>query len=373
MAPIPVWPGEFVSLGDTQVYVRTAPATGATTSDTVPAEQPAEQVVCVHGFGGSANNWTDLMALLSGATRQESQDGQHGRDSQDDQNHASAPAPSPGEPVFSCAALDLPGFGYSPPAEASCTVSGQAALVIQLIEHRGGGPVHLVGNSFGGAVCTRVAATRPDLIKTVTLIAPAMPDLWVRPVTARFPALCVPKFGSWLLSRVQKMAPQARVEASIATIYYDGSCVHPDRIAADVAEIERRDALGYGDAVLIRCARSIVAEYLRLGRSSLWRDAARVAAPALVIYGSHDKIVDPRMAGRAARSFPRSRVVVLPRTGHVAQMERPEAVAAEFRRMVTGRDQSYDLRQPAVSAAGPAAVGAHNRPLGNEPQALPVM
>jgi pimeloyl-ACP methyl ester carboxylesterase len=348
MAPIPVWPGEFVSLGDTQVFVRTAPATGATTTDT----DPAEQVVCVHGFGGSANNWTDLMALLSGAT---------GPDRTD-------------EPIFSCAALDLPGFGYSPPAEASCTVNGQAALVIQLIEHRGGGPVHLVGNSFGGAVCTRVAATRPDLIKTVTLIAPAMPDLWVRPVTARFPALCVPKFGSWLLSRVQKMAPQARVEASIATIYYDGSCVHPDRIAADVAEIERRDALGYGDAVLIRCARSIVAEYLRLGRNSLWRDAARVTAPALVIYGSHDKIVDPRMAGRAARSFPRSRVVVLPRTGHVAQMERPEAVAAEFRRMVTGRDQSYDLRAPAAApATGPAAVGGGHRPLGNEPQALPVM
>ena len=357
MAPIPVWPGEFVSLGDTQVYVRTAPATGATTSTDT---DPAEQVVCVHGFGGSANNWTDLMALLSGATRQDSQI------SPDDQNHTSAPALSADDPIFSCAALDLPGFGLSPPAEASCTVSGQAELVIQLIEHRGGGPVHLVGNSFGGAVCTRVAATRPDLIKTVTLIAPAMPDLWVRPVTARFPALCVPKFGSWLLSRVQKMAPQARVEASIATIYYDGSFVHPDRIAADVAEIERRDALGYGDAVLIRCARSIVAEYLRLGRNSLWRDAARVTAPALVIYGSHDKIVDPRMAGRAARSFPRSRVVVLPRTGHVAQMERPEAVAAEFRRMVTGRDQSYDLREP-------AAVGGGHRPLGNEPQALPVM
>jgi pimeloyl-ACP methyl ester carboxylesterase len=352
MAPIPVWPGEFVSLGDTQVYVRTAPATGATTADA----NPAEQVVCVHGFGGSANNWTDLMALLSGATSQASQGSQASQD-----------------PVFSCAALDLPGFGYSPPAEASCTVSGQAALVIQLIEHRGGGPVHLVGNSFGGAVCTRVAATRPDLIKTVTLVAPAMPDLWVRPVTARFPALCVPKFGSWVLSRVQKMDPRARVEASIATIYYDGSCVHPDRIAADVAETERRDALGYGDAVLIRCARSIVAEYLRLGRNSLWRDAARVAAPTLVVYGSHDKIVDPRMAGRAARSFPRSRVVVLPRTGHVAQMERPEAVAAEFRRMVTGRDQSYDSCLPAVSAAEPAAVGARNHPLGNEPQALPVM
>jgi pimeloyl-ACP methyl ester carboxylesterase len=334
MAPTPVWPGEFVSLGETTVFVRTAPATLAATS--TATNTAAEPVVCVHGFGGSSTNWTDLMALLSDPA-----------------------ASGPDAPAYSCEALDLPGFGFSPPAEASCTVSGQAALVAQLIEHRGRGPVHLVGNSFGGAVCTRVAATRPDLIKTVTLVAPAMPDLWVRPVTARFPALCVPKFGSWLLNRVQKMSPRARVEASIATIYYDGSCVHPDRIAADVLETERRDTLAYGDAVLIRCARSIVAEYLRLGRHSLWRDAAQVEAPALVIYGSHDKIVDPRMAGRAARSFPRSRVVVLPRTGHVAQMERPEAVVAEFRQMVSAPAPSYDRREPAA--------------VGNELRAVPVM
>ena len=227
--PIPVWPGEFVSLDDGEVFVRTA-AVG----------DGAEPALFVHGFGGSSTNWTDLMHLLS------------------------RPAPARA-PRVACDALDLPGFGHSPPAEASCSVSGQAATVAALIEARGRGPVHLFGNSLGGAVCTRVAATRPELVRTLTLIAPAMPDLWLRPATARFPALCVPKFGSWVLSRVQKMSPQARVEASIATIYFDGTCVHPDRIAADIAEIERRDQLGYGGAVLVRCARSIVAEYLRRG------------------------------------------------------------------------------------------------------------
>jgi hypothetical protein len=59
-------------------------------------------------------------------------------------------------------------------------------------------------------------------------------------------------------------------------------------------------------------------------------------------------------------------VVVLPRTGHVAQMERPEAVAAEFRQMVSAPEQSYDLREP-------AAVGTRPGPLGNEPAVLPVM
>ena len=88
--PIPAWPGEFVSLGDGEVFVRTA-AVG-------DGAEPA--ALFVHGFGGSSTNWTDLMHLLS----------------------------TSGEGAgVACDALDLPGFGYSPPAEGSCTVNGQAA------------------------------------------------------------------------------------------------------------------------------------------------------------------------------------------------------------------------------------------------------
>jgi pimeloyl-ACP methyl ester carboxylesterase len=57
---------------------------------------------------------------------------------------------------------------------------------------------------------------------------------------------------------------------------------------------------------------------------------ARITAPCLVIYGQHDRLVDPRAAGRAAHMFSEARIVVLPRTGHVAQMERPGLVAAEI-------------------------------------------
>jgi pimeloyl-ACP methyl ester carboxylesterase len=318
--PNPAWPGEFVSLGTHgDIFVRSA----------VPARVPdggAEPAVFVHGFGGSSTNWTDLMHLLSGARSAD------GRVTGSDQG-----------PVFSCDAIDLPGFGYSPPGpDSGYSVSGQAATVAAFIERRGRGPVHLLGNSLGGAVCTRLAATRPELVTSLTLIAPAMPDLWPRRTPARFPALCVPKVGGWLLSRAQKLPARSRVEVTIATVYFDRSCVHPDRIAADIAEVERRDALGYAETVLLRCARSIVAEYLRRGTGSLWRDAASVTAPTLVIYGSHDRLVDPRMAGRAARAFRGGRVVVLPRTGHVAQMERPAAVAAEVRSLLTAPPWAHD-------------------------------
>jgi pimeloyl-ACP methyl ester carboxylesterase len=107
--------------------------------------------------------------------------------------------------------------------------------------------------------------------------------------------------------------------------------VHPDRVAEEVAEVERIDALGYGGEVLLKSAKGLISEYLRRGPQTLWRDAARVAANVLVIHGSNDRLVDPRMAARAARTFPHVRTVILSRTGHVAMMERPAEVVDEMR------------------------------------------
>ena len=129
------------------------------------------------------------------------------------------------------------------------------------------------------------------------------------------------------------MPAEDRSSIAIKDVYADPSLVHPMRRAQDVAEILRRDSLGYAADVLVATARGLVAEYTRPGPRSLWRDAARVTAPTLVIYGSHDRLVRAAMAAPAARAFPGARVVVLSRTGHVAMMERPGLVAKEMREL----------------------------------------
>ena len=60
--------------------------------------------------------------------------------------------------------------------------------------------MHLIGNSMGGAVSVRVAARRPDLVKTLTLISPgaAGPARSARSV-AHFPVLALPFVGEWLV------------------------------------------------------------------------------------------------------------------------------------------------------------------------------
>lgn len=71
-------------------------------------------------------------------------------------------------------AMDLPGHGRSGPLAPGASWQRQSAeMAIALIE-RGGGPVDLVGHSFGATVCLRVALERPDLARSLTLIEPVL-------------------------------------------------------------------------------------------------------------------------------------------------------------------------------------------------------
>lgn len=311
-----------------------------------PAGPVAEPAVYVHGLGGSATNWTDLMALLSG----------HSATALDRGAHDSAVADHPPDGVAAAAgvlldgeAVDLPGFGFSPPApDGDYSISGHARSVARFIDRRGRGPVHLFGNSLGGAVCTRLAARRPDLIRTLTLISPALPDLRPRSATLRFPLFLVPGLGDRLISQLRLQPVPARVAATADLIYFDPGRIDPQRHSEEIAELARRDTLGYAAAVVLGSARAVVKEYFRVGRRLLWCDAAQVSAPVLAIFGSHDRLVDHRLARRAARQFRIGRSVVLMQTGHAAQMETPETVAREVRRF---------LRDDAERRGGTQRVG----------------
>jgi pimeloyl-ACP methyl ester carboxylesterase len=305
--PVPHWPGGLLTLArGERVWVAVTPNQGTPSQGAGENDQDRRDLVlCVHGMSGAATNWTDLMAELT--------------------------------PDFDCAALDLPGSGFSPPPKsgAGYSVSALAGTVIALIETLDAGPVHLIGNSMGGSVSVRVAARRPDLVRTLTLISPALPDLRLRRSAAHFPVIALPFVGEWLVSRYGRQFPvRDRVAGVFAMCFYDPANLHEDRFAYEVEALTRRDALGHDARSLARAARTLVLETFRPRPFSLWAAAGRVTAPSLVLFASHDRLVNPRLAVRAARVFRNARVIVLPQTGHIAQMERPGVVAALFREMV---------------------------------------
>jgi pimeloyl-ACP methyl ester carboxylesterase len=288
--PIPHWPGELLDLDGLAVHVRSTPA------------GPEEKAVFVHGLAGSATNWTDLMAELQHQVRGY--------------------------------AIDLPGAGYSPASPGGdYSIGAHAAAVTALAEHVGD-PVHLLGNSMGGAVAVRVAAMRPDLVRTLTLISPALPDLLPRYGPARVAVTAAPRLGEWAMTRLRALSPERRIQATMAMCYADTGRVHPDRLEDAVAELRRRDELPYAGEALVASARALVNEYFRRGSENLWRLAAQVTAPTLVVHGRHDRLVHPRMAARAWRTFPDVRLVLFPHAAHVAQMEYPALVAGHVRVLI---------------------------------------
>ena len=69
------------------------------------------------------------------------------------------------------AALDLPGFGASPPPPDAWGSPDYATAVAEVIEELAQPtmPLVVVGHSFGGRVAVHLAAARPDLVRAVVL------------------------------------------------------------------------------------------------------------------------------------------------------------------------------------------------------------
>ncbi|MFE6310567.1 alpha/beta fold hydrolase [Streptomyces rochei] len=285
-----------------------------------PAREGLPPALYVHGLGGSSQNWSALMPLLDGVVDNE--------------------------------ALDLPGFGDSPPPDdGDYSITGHARAVIRYLDASGRGPVHLFGNSLGGAVTTRVAAARPDLVRTLTLVSPALPEIRVQRSAVPTGLLAVPGVAALFTRLTREWTAEQRVRGVTALCYGDPGRVSEEGFRNAVEEMERRLQLPYFWDAMARSARGIVNAYTLGGQHALWRQAERVLAPTLLVYGGRDQLVGYRMAQRAAHAFRDSRLLTLPDAGHVAMMEYPETVATAFRELLA------DTAKPAADERTDGVLG----------------
>ncbi|CAM5720207.1 alpha/beta fold hydrolase [Streptomyces fumanus] len=285
------------------------PGITLTVRSRTPAREGLPPALYVHGLGGSSQNWSAMMPLL--------------------------------DDVLDNEAVDLPGFGDSPPPDdGNYSISAHARAVIRYLDASGRGPVHLFGNSLGGAVVTRVAAVRPDLVRTLTLVSPALPEIRVQRTAVPTGLLALPGAVSLLTRFSRGWTAEQRVRGVLALSYGDPGRVSEEGFRHAVEEMERRQRLPYFWDAMARSARGIVNAYTVGGQHGLWRQAERVLAPTLLIYGGRDKLVGYRMAQRAARAFRDSRLLTLPDAGHVAMMEYPGTVATAFRELLADTGES---------------------------------
>ena len=298
---------ELVDVGPQQVAVRRLDPAPA------PGEGP-EPVVLVHGLGQSSTDWLRMLPALDGRL----------------------------EPY----ALDLPGHGASPPAvHGDYSPSSFATSVIGLIERQGIGPVHLAGNSLGGLVALMVAARRPDLVRTLTLVSPALPARVPTPAGLRLMLLAAPQVGERLVALGARRTPEQRARDLLAVIVAAPHEVPEEDVAALAEELRAQAELPHAGPAFLASLRGLVRVHLRrYGRT--WALARYVSAPTLVLYGGRDKLVSARAARRARSLFRSARVEVDPAGGHIPQREHPLLVAeALVRHAREGSSPQVDTRQ----------------------------
>jgi len=178
--------------------------------------------------------------------------------------------------------VDLPGFGRMRRLGRPFVLAEAASWLLGWMEAVGLEWAHLVGHSMGGYVCLRLAASRPEAVRRLVLVAPAGVP------TGR--------------SMVGHLGPL------LGAVLYARPSFLPVLV---------RDALRTGPATLWRAARDLLAEDVRL-------DLRRIEAPTLLIWGGRDPLVPPAIGDLLRGEIADSRLLVLKRSAHVPMFDRPE-------------------------------------------------
>jgi len=190
-----------------------------------------------------------------------------------------------------------PGFAGTERPDELATISQLAALYARLLDELDLDDVTVVGNSIGGWIALELALLGSPRVGRVVVVDAVGVEVVDHPV-ADFFALTFPELA--------------------ALSYHD-----PDRfrIDPDVLPPEARAVLAANRAALAVYAGAGMTDPTLLARL---RD---VTVPTLVVWGEADRIADPGYGRVLADAIPGAELKVLPRTGHLPQLETPDALA----------------------------------------------
>jgi pimeloyl-ACP methyl ester carboxylesterase len=214
---------------------------------------------------------------------------------------------------YRCIAYDHRGQGQSEVTTGGYDMENLYQDAAGLIEALGIAPCHFAGVSMGGFMGMRLAARRPDLIRSLILMeTSADPEPEENRGKYRLMALVFRYLGAGLVAnRVMRiMFGKAFVD-------------DPARIAERTLWKERissGDRKGIYESVM-----SVV------NRNGIYEEIDRITAPMLIMVGDSDVATVRSKAERIQAKIPTSRLVIIPRAGHSSPIEEPEFVNQQIR------------------------------------------
>jgi pimeloyl-ACP methyl ester carboxylesterase len=218
---------------------------------------------------------------------------------------------------YRCIAWDHRGQGRSA-VEHRHTIGMELVWkdAVGLIDALVKGPVHFCGLSMGGFVAMRMAARRPDLVRSLMLLeTSADPE----------PTENVDRYR--LLTRVTKLFGPRLTRNKVAPIMF-GKSILADK--ARKADLDRFTDLMSQRRDIWRAVNGVI------DRAGVYDELPRITAPTLVIVGDEDVATVPAKAERIAGAIAGARLVRIPRAGHSSTVEEPEAVTAAIEQFLQG-------------------------------------
>ena len=241
--------------------------------DTGPKDAPV--LLLLHGFGSSLQTWDAWTTQL--------------------------------EKNYRVISLDLPGFGLTGPSPANnYSEQNDVSTLTHFADKLGLSSFSLIGHSMGGKMAWGLAASQPERVKALVLMAPdgfpATKDIGTKPYAM-----------PGIMGVIKFSLPKFLVRKSIEPAFFNPS-------ALDDSLVDR-----YYD--MLR-APGVRAAILERANQTIYTDPVprlkKITAPTLLIWGEEDRMIPSRNAKSYSNVLLQSQTVFLPKLGHLVQEEQPE-------------------------------------------------
>jgi pimeloyl-ACP methyl ester carboxylesterase len=197
-----------------------------------------------------------------------------------------------GQDPLPAIALDLPGFGASPPPPEAWGAEAYSEAVAALFEEMES-PSVVLGHSFGGRVAVHLAARRPDAVRAL------------------------------VLTGVPLLRPGDK-NAKVAFAYRMVRRLHRMGVVPEGALDAARQRYGSAD---YKAAQGVMRQVLvRVVNETYGAQLDAVRCPVHLVWGSDDTVAPLEVAERSLEHLAQGDLVVLPGVGHLTPLLSPSAL-----------------------------------------------